>query len=131
MRAPRRRRPRKREVYVAPNTDLESVADRVTYEGSPEHKDIVSFAGRPRPRGDASLCPRDIVDVTVVTDWLRSAIRRGATGAPWEGDFPRYVWHKEGDTVFEARLVNRGNGSYKGYPLNGDEWSPGIEKRSD
>lgn len=131
MRAPRRRRPRRRELYVDPNTNLESLADMVKYEGSPEHKDIVSFAGQPRPRGDASLCPREIGDVSVVTDWLRSAIRRGATGAPWEGAFPRYAWHKEGDTVFEARLVNRGSGSYKGYPLNCDEWPPGIEEISD
>lgn len=36
--------------------------------------------------------------------------------------FPRYVWHREGDTVFEGRLVNRGNGSYKGFPLEKEEW---------
>lgn len=114
-------------MYVPPSVDLERVADMVTYEGSPEHKDFPSFAGHPGPRGDASLCPREITDVTVVTGWLRSAIRQGATGAPWESGFPRYAWHKEGDTVFEARLVNRGSGSYKGYPLHEGEWPAGIE----
>ena len=59
--------------------------------------------------------------------WLRTAIKRGATGAPWEGGFPRYVWYKHGATVFEGRLVNRGNGSYKGYPLAAGEWPHGIE----
>lgn len=47
-------------------------------------------------------------------------------GTPWEGDFPRYVWYKHGDTVFEGRLVNRETGEYKGYPLHGDEWPDGI-----
>ena len=128
MRAPRRRRPRKRTIDVPPNTDLEGLAGRVEYEGSPEHKDIPSFAGRPRLRADASCCPREITDREVVSGWLRSAIRRGAMGAPWEGEFPRYVWYKRDNTVFEARLVNRGNGSYKGYPLDKDEWPNGIEQ---
>ena len=127
MRAPKRRRPQKRQIGVPPNADLQSVADRVTYVGSPEHKDFPSFAGMPRPRADASLCPRSITDAAIVTDWLRSAIIRGATSALWEGGHPRYVWHKEGDTLFEARLNNRSNGSYKGYPLAPQEWPKGIE----
>lgn len=131
MRAPRRRRPRKRTICVPQDIDLQALAARVTYVGSAEHKDSHSFAGPPRPRGDASLCPRDIEDISIPTEWLRSAVRRGSVGAPWEGDFPRYAWHKEGETVFEARLVNRGDGSYKGYPLTGDEWPPGIEGSRD
>lgn len=79
-------------------------------------------------RADASLCPREIRDAAVVTEWLRSAIRRGAFGAYLECGFPRYVWHKEGDTVYEARLVNKGQGTYKGYPLGVEEWPPGIEE---
>ena len=126
MRAARRRRPRRRSIHVPPSTNLANLAARASYVGSPEHKDSVSFAGQPRPRGDASLCPREIQDLEVITGWLRSAIREGSTGAPWEGDFPRYVWHREGDVVFEARLVNREKGSYKGYPLNEDERPPGI-----
>lgn len=57
-----------------------------------------------------------------LTRWLRKAIRKGATGAPWEGGFPRYVWYKDGNTVYEGRLVNRELGHYKGYPLTSDEW---------
>ena len=56
------------------------------------------------------------------------ASRRGAIGAPWEGEFPRYVWYKHDDTVFEARLLNRETGSYKGYPLDENEWPNGIER---
>ena len=63
----------------------------------------------------------------MVSGWLRLAIRRGAVGSPWEGEFPRYVGYMHGNTVFEARLVNRESGSYKGYPLDSDEWPKGIE----
>lgn len=127
MRAPKRRRPNRREIGVPPNVDLSSLAATVRYVGSPEHKDFLSFAGPPRPRGDASLCPREI-DWETATEWLRLAIRKGATSVRWEGGFPHHVWHKEEDTVFEARLVNRGDGSYKGYPLTDGEWPAGIER---
>ena len=36
-------------------------------------------------------------------------------------------WYKHGETVFEGRLVNRGTGSYKGFPLRKKEWPEGIE----
>ena len=122
MRTPMRRRPRPRTQDVPPDTDLGALAERARYIGSPEHKDMPTFAGQPRPRGDASICPRDHNDVDLVTGWLRSSIRAGSVGGPWEDEFPRYVWHQEEEVVFEARLVNRGDGSYKGYPLAADEW---------
>ena len=109
---------------MPPGTDLAAIAARVKYVGSPEHKDAVTQLGVPRPRGDASICPREHNDFQLATSWLRSAIRGGSTSGLWEGDFPRYAWHKEAATVFEARLVNRGDGSYKGYPLHDDEWPP-------
>ena len=56
------------------------------------------------------------------------AIRSGAVGGPWGGEFPWYAWYHDGRTVYEARLVNRSLGSYKGYPLHPDEWPEGIEK---
>ncbi len=127
MRAVRRRRPRRREIHAPPGADLDRVASSAAYVGSPEHKDVPSFAGQPRPRAHASRCPREVADPADILEWLRSAIRRGATGGPWEGDFPRYVWYKHDDTVFEGRLVNRGTGDYKEYPLDRDEWPEGIE----
>ena len=127
MRAPQRKRPRKREFNVPCDADLAGIAEKVSYVGSPEHKDFPSFAGRPRFRADASRCPRWIKDRQVVEEWLRSAIRQGSVGAPWERGFPRYVWRKENDTVFEGRLTNSVQGEYKGYPLERDEWPRGIE----
>ncbi len=130
MRAPRRRRPRTREIGSPPEqTDLDELAERARYVGSPEHKDTASFAGPPRLRADASCCPREMAeDQPTINGWLRSAIRRGATGTPWEGAFPRYVWYKHEETVFEGRLVNRATGEYKGYPLDRDEWPTGVEE---
>ena len=36
-------------------------------------------------------------------------------------EFPRYVWHKDGDQWYEALLTNEGNGEYHGYPVTSDE----------
>ena len=130
MRTSRRRRPRKRELRAPPATvDLDRLADRVRYVGSPEHKNAPSFAGPPRLRADASCCPREMTaDLKRINEWLRQAIRAGAVGAPWEGRFPRYVWYKYGAIVLEGRLVNRETGEYKGYPLGREEWPAGIEE---
>ena len=130
MWAPRRRRPRKREIRTPPAAvDLDRLAKRVRYVGSPEHKDAPSFAGPPRLRADASCCPREMTaDLERINEWLRQAIRAGAVGAPWEGRFPRYVWYKYGAIVLEGRPVNRETGEYKGYPLGREEWPAGIEE---
>lgn len=99
------------------------MAARASYIGSPEHKDTPSFAGQPKPRADAAICDRTLASKQMqVTRWLRKAIRLGSASSYWEGDFPRYVWHREGDVVYEARLVNHVKGEYKGYPLNREEW---------
>jgi hypothetical protein len=63
-----------------------------------------------------------------LTGWLREAIRCGAVSAHFEGEYPRYAWFRDDDVVYEARLVNRGKGTYKGYPLETDEWPNGIDE---
>lgn len=102
-----------------------AVAQDARYVGSPEHKDTPSFAGRPRPRADASLCdPRWAGKQEELTALLRRAIEAGQVGGPVEGRFPRYVWCRLEEDVYEARLVNRGLGEYKAYRLLPDEWPP-------
>lgn len=131
MRSPSLKRARPRRIdSVPPLVDLTALASQVTYVGSPEHKDTPSYAGQPMLRADASCCPRLLSqDKTLPQTWLREAILKGAVGAPWEGRFPRYVWYQYGDVVYEGRLINRDEGSYKGYPLEDDEWPPGIETK--
>jgi len=131
MRAPRRRRPPLRRIAspAVESARLATLAEQVSYVGSPEHKDMPSFAGHPRPRRDASICPQSLTaDLAKISGWLSEAFRRGAVGELWEGGFPRYVWYKDGGDVYEGRLVNRGLGQYKGYPLEPAEWPEGIEK---
>ncbi len=115
-----------------PQNTLDDLAGRVRYIGSPEHKDVPSFVGRSRPRADASICPRELNESRdLVEDWLREAVRDGDVGAPWEGEFPRYVWYRdESGRVFEGRLVNRGLGDYKGYPLMPDEYPEHMSDKS-
>lgn len=129
MRAPHRKRLRIRKLAPIPEgVDLDRIAEVARYVGSPEHKDRPTYAGQPRPRANASICPAHVVgDQEAVEKWLRTAISRGAVGTPWEGNFPRYVWYKDGPIVFEGRLVNREAGWYKGFPLEESEWPSGIE----
>jgi hypothetical protein len=129
MRSPGRQHPRHRAIDPPDDADLDALADDVQYVGSPEHKRAPSFAGPPSPRPDASICdPRFLEKQQLLTAWLKIAIRKGAVGALFEGGFPRYIWYKEDEeTVHEARLVNQGKGTYKGYPLETDEWPSGIE----
>ena len=108
----------------------EALAKKVSYVGSPEHKDVPSFAGNPpRPRPDASICDRSLAqERDMITNWLREAVQRGVYGEYRENEFPRYLWYKEGQTVYEGRLVNSGQGTYKGYPLKPDERPRDIER---
>ena len=126
MRAAKRRKRLNRSIGPPPpGVELPAVAAASSYVGSPEHKAGPSFAGQPRPRADASICDERLTQ-DEVTRWLRTAINRGVFGGFWEGAFPRYVWYKLGPTVYEARLINRGTGEYKGYPLEEDEWPADI-----
>lgn len=121
------RRPLARKIAVSVGPNLGTLAARVRYVGSPEHKDTPSFAGHPRPRADASICDRRFLSMQpTLTQWLQDAIRKGAVGSQIEGDFPRYVWYKEDDVVYEARLVNREAGEYKGYALAETDWPEGL-----
>jgi hypothetical protein len=123
MRATRRHRPLRRTFVDAPTgVDLATLAAQAVYVGSPEHKTFPSFAGPPQPRADASKCDPKLADPAELTTWLREAMTAGNIGAPWEGLYPRYVWYRRADVVYEGRLVNQELGQYKGYPLATEQW---------
>ena len=124
----RRKKPHPRRVAELPtDVDREALAERATYGGSPKHKDIPSFAGAvPRPRVDASICPRELTrDRERIERWLREAIRKGNVGS-WEGPFPFPVWHREGEVTYEAHLTRPMVGEYHGFPLEPDEQVEGL-----
>ena len=107
--------------------DLEQVAESCRYDGSPYHKDRPGFAGMPRRRPDATLCPSELADHReLIEGWLRNAVRTGRTGG-WDRGYPRYVWHREGEFVFEARQGSPGSGAYHGYPLEPAQQVRGLE----
>lgn len=129
MKAPQRRRPPRRAIGPPPvGADLRALAPQAKYVGSGEHKSYPSFAGPPRLRRDtATKCDPSFTDPEPITAWLRAAIESGHVGGPWEGRFPRYVWSRRGETVYEGRLVNREQGECKGYGLEEGEWPAGLE----
>ena len=93
----------------------EHAAAVASYTGSPAHT-------LPHARSDATLCPSDLDGSQAeLTLWLRNAIAKGHAGGFMEGAFPRYVWYRDGDRLFEGRLTNQVLGEYKGYPITPDE----------
>lgn len=96
----------------------EELVKRVSYIGSPEHKDHPSAAGPPRLRSDATPCePQMTQNVDLNTEALRNGILRRCTSASFEGGFPKYVWTWIDGTLYEARHINGPRGTYKGYRL--------------
>ncbi len=108
---------------------LQELSRRATCVGGPEHEDRPSPAGPvPRPRPDASICPLATAgEFRRAQGWLRRAIAAGRVRGPHENGWPRDAYHREGDTIFEARLTNREKGEYKGYPIEPDQLPAGIE----
>lgn len=115
--------PKARQLRVPPDgVDVSAVAANCRYVGSPYH--ARGSSGHRRP--DASLCPADLSgDHRRVEAWLRESVRAGRTGA-WERGFPKYVWHKHDETVFEARQGAPGSGEYHGYPLQPEQRVRGL-----
>lgn len=115
----RRNRPRVREVSPPPpGVDLEAVAEKCRYVGSPYHRTIrIKGKTPPQNRPGKTPCPKDLQkNQDLVEEWLRDAIRRGNFGEFDQG-FPRVVWHEEDGRLFEARSSGRGSCEYHGYPL--------------
>jgi hypothetical protein len=100
---------------------IRMAASKARYTGSPYHRSPGSKAGIVAQRvGLTSRCPPNWTNIEA-TRVLRLAISEGYVSAIWEQCFPRYVWHKDDDVLYEARLTNSGTGEYHGYPLE-DRW---------
>ena len=121
MRSPsRHQRPRQREIAAWPmDADpAEQVAERARYVGSPEHKGHWSPGFVPALRSDASECPPELtLDLESNTAALRRAIRAGCVAAHFEDGFPKYVWGRINNQLYEARHMRGPVGTYKAYPL--------------
>ena len=108
-----------------PVEQLAAAAARAAYVGSPEHK-------VPHARSDATRCPAEFgAGQEKLTTWLRRAIGEGNIGGLTEGGFPRYVWCRDGDRVFEGMLTNQVKGEYKDYPIDWDEVPEELQRQDE
>lgn len=117
----------RRVLPPPPDVDLAQVSDSCRFVGSAYHKDLPGFAGVPRSRAkDASKCPRTLSRCRELAErWLKEAVRAGQTGV-WERGYPRYVWYRRDETLYEARQGSPGSGEYHGYPLLPSEEVRGL-----
>ncbi|MEV6669004.1 hypothetical protein [Streptomyces sp. NPDC051162] len=115
LRAPgRRREPRRAITSLPARTEREEICGRVAFvreEYGPAPADLLAVTG------SLSSAPLGT---------LRSGIRTGFLGGPWQDGFPRYVWQRSGDSVVEFRLTGRTPGEYTGYELHPSEWPEGL-----
>jgi len=115
-----------RKVHEPPSgVDPAEIAKNCRHVGSPYHKDVPSSDGTPPVhRPDASICPRHLANHhQLVEGWLRDAVKAGHTGA-WHRGYPRRVWYRDGETVYEA--LQTLPGKYHGYPLEPEQTVRGL-----
>jgi len=108
---------RSKRVHSAPDaTALARAAANAVYSSSPYHcrgsKGQAPIV-RAKP---ASICPRQWSDHEA-TEALRAALARGSVSEAWEDDFPRYIWHRDGNVVYEARHTGGTPGTFHAYPI--------------
>lgn len=130
------RRPERPELD---ETQKQALAARAIYEGSPEHKVVRWWGGRPaafvdeqgrtrRSNPNAQLttpCPLTTEqDRSLATAWLRAAIAAGQYRfVEGHGEFPRYVWYQDDQgRCWKGRAINVALGTYKGWPISEDEY---------
>ncbi len=131
-----RRQPKKREKLVIDASNqanvvplLHTASQVAEYISSPYHRAAGSrmegpTTGRRWPH--ASKCPPNW-DRRAATRALREGLRAGRVSAQWVGNYPKFVWHLEGETLYEARLSNTERGEYHAYPLEDRrEWPINI-----
>ena len=61
--------------------------------------------------------------------FVRLTSKETNVGGFMEGAFPRYVWYRDGERLFEGRLTNQVLGEYKGYPIGPDEGPPELRSQ--
>ena len=126
------RKPRQTTIRVRTTDELEELAERATYVGSPEHKLGRWWGGLPqgrqlpggrvgrRRKQHTTPCPLyRRSDQVRATKWVRNAIRAGQCRF-YESDlFPKRIWYEADGEIWIGLRVTDGLGEYKGWP--GDE----------
>jgi len=106
--------------------DLRAMAEKVRYNGNPEHKSSPGdFALTPptAPRADKTLCgPAGIRSQAEALAALRAGVVKGLISVQMRGSFPQNIWSVTDDGIpLEAQLDNQDAGTYHGYPMPEDD----------
>jgi hypothetical protein len=74
----------------------------------------------------ASICPKRW-STQAATEALRQALCNGHVSEAWEDGFPRYVWHKDGEVIYEARHTRGPHGTFHAYPIEKFQIPDGLK----
>jgi hypothetical protein len=74
----------------------------------------------------ASICPRKWNN-DEATEALRMALKKGWVSETWDEGFPRYVWHREGTVMYEARHTRGPIGTFHAYPIEPFQSPNGLD----
>lgn len=116
--------------------DLHGWAAKARYVGSGEHKAGRWWGGLsqvPRDRGGkpkrpgkatTTICPlTQAADRDRATKWIATALKDSQfLFGLGDKDYPRYVWFRADDQWWLGRCINGIAGTYKGWPIDDDEW---------
>jgi len=109
-------------------TMLAAAAASASYDGDSNPYHCRGSRGQPMSSRikPASRCPKRWSDEDV-TRVLREAMSRGNVSETWEDGFPRYVWHIDGNVVYEARHTRGPIGSFHAYPIEDHQVPRGLK----
>lgn len=116
-----------KRVHPNPDADvLAKASDAASYVRSDYHCKGDKGERAVRRAKPASICPRTWSQAAA-TKAIREAIKSGCVSEAWEDGFPRYVWHREEDVLYEARHSRGPFGSFHAYPIEGRQAPKGLE----
>ena len=112
-----------------PDPSLEEAAVNAKYAFSEYHQCGPTGPKAKKRTKPASHCPRQWTKQEALNA-IRQAIRSGDVSVKRTSEgFPRFVWHREGDTWYVARTQDRADGVYHGYPIEEAELPYGLRNR--
>ncbi|MCW5556016.1 MAG: hypothetical protein KIS67_28145 [Verrucomicrobiae bacterium] len=131
IRKPTHSRNKARRISPLAGVDYAALSRKAKFVGSPVHKSVHTWLGNPQliPKANRSICPeqwRTEKDRKMLEKQLKKAINDGKVSAMHLGGFPKQVWCRIEGRVYEGFLIEQGQGTYKGYPLDQEECPPGL-----
>jgi hypothetical protein len=132
MKEPQTRKPNPKRVpisddeYAQCKTGLEQLSQKLSYQGTPEHKQTPGDFGLTPPcdpRPGKTYCDKaGTFNQKIALDLLREGFRRGLIDKRSNNDnLPRHVWAVMNGHVLEGKPSSSGFNAYHGYPMQQDD----------